>query len=559
MMRKNICLSLVILVILLFSPTLAFAQNYYFNLSNLVVDVFLNQDGTVTIDYQYSFNNDPGAGFIDFVDVAYPSYAQVDENSITADVNGIPLTNISESDYQGDGQGVAIGLGDQSIPPGSSGTLHVHLGSVRNLFFQDSQDQDYASFEFSPAYFVSRIVYGSTAITVNFHLPPGVLPEEPRWHQAPNGWSEPAAYLDEEGRVTYTWTNDQAQADKEYQFGASFPSSYLAAGVVQKPDLAQSLEVDWSSLYSICFWFICPTFIVLIIILSYRNTRRRKLQYLPPKIAIEGHGIKRGLTAVEAAILLEQPLDKVMTMMLFSTVKKGAATVKSRDPLKLQVSDDLPDSLQPYEKEFLQAFQAPEVSRKRELQDMMIVLVKALSNKMKGFSRKETIAYYKSIVATAWQQVEAAGTPEIKSDLFSENLEWTMLDEDYDDRTRRTFGQGPVIIPSWWHRYDPVMGSPSAGRPVATPSVGPAEGRGLSMPTLPGSAFAGSIVSGVQSFSQNVVGNITDFTGSITNKTNPVPVSTSRSSGGGSRGGGGGCACACACAGCACACAGGGR
>ena len=60
-------------------------------------------------------------------------------------------------------------------------------------------------------------------------------------------------------------------------------------------------------------------------------------QYLPPKIQIEGHGIKRGLTAVEAGILMEQPLDKVMTMILFGVVKKNAATVVTRDPLKLQL------------------------------------------------------------------------------------------------------------------------------------------------------------------------------------------------------------------------------
>lgn len=557
-MRKTLWLSLILIVVLLFSPTIARAQQYYFNLSSLVVDVFINQDGTVTIDYQYSFNNDPGAGYIEFVDVPYPAYAQVDPNSITADINGISITNISESDYEGEGKGVAIGLGDQAIPPGGTGTLHVQIGDVQNIIFQDSQDQEYASFEFSPAYFVSRIVYGSTAITVNFHLPPGVLPEEPRWHQSPSGWvTEPTAFIDEEGRVTYSWTNEQARADKEYQFGASFPKSYLAAGVVQQPDLAQSLEVNWSTIYTYCFWIICPGIIILFIILSYRSTQKRKLQYLPPKIAIEGHGIKRGLTAVEAALLLEQPLDKVMTMILFSSVKKGAASVTSRDPLKIKVVDDLPETLQPYEKDFLRAFNAPETSRKRELQNMMVDLVKSLGAKMKGFSRKETISYYKSIVNKAWEQVEAAGTPEIKSEMFSENLEWTMLDEDYDDRTRRAFGQGPVFIPTWWHRYDPTTGSPTAGRPVGTPSIGPSEGRGLSMPTLPGSTFAGSIVSGVQNFSQNVVGSISEFTGGITNKTNPVPVTTSRSSSGGSRGGG--CACACACAGCACACAGGGR
>ena len=61
------------------------------------------------------------------------------------------------------------------------------------------------------------------------------------------------------------------------------------------------------------------------------------MQYMPPKIAIEGHGIKRGLTAVEAAILMEQPLDKVMTMILFGVIKKNAAEVVTRDPLEIKM------------------------------------------------------------------------------------------------------------------------------------------------------------------------------------------------------------------------------
>ena len=51
--------------------------------------------------------------------------------------------------------------------------------------------------------------------------------------------------------------------------------------------------------------------------------KRRKMEYLPPALAVEGTGVKRGLTAVEAAILLEAPLNKVMTMILFGLVKKG--------------------------------------------------------------------------------------------------------------------------------------------------------------------------------------------------------------------------------------------
>ena len=63
------------------------------------------------------------------------------------------------------------------------------------------------------------------------------------------------------------------------------------------------------------------------------------MQYLPPKISIEGHGIKRGLTAVEAAIVMEQPMDKVLTMILFGVIKKSAASVKSREPLDVEVTE----------------------------------------------------------------------------------------------------------------------------------------------------------------------------------------------------------------------------
>jgi hypothetical protein len=306
--------------------------------------------------------------------------------------------------------------------------------------------------------------------------------------------------------------------------------------------------------------FCCVGFILLLFIgipiLSASSSRKRKLDYLPPKIQIEGHGIKRGLTAVEAGILMEQPLDKVMTMILFGVVKKNAATVVTRDPLKLTLANPLPADLQDYENGFLQAFATEDLAaRRKALQDMTIKLVNGVSDKMKGFSRKETIAYYQSIMERAWQQVEAAGTPEVKSQALDESLEWTMLDNNYDQRTRNVF-VGPIFLPIWWGRYDPGF------HPVSTGSVAsaamPSSGGSRSPVSIPGSAFAASVVGGVQGFSGKVLGDVKSFTSGVTNRTNPVPVVRSSVGGGGFHGGGG-CACACACAGCACACAGGGR
>jgi hypothetical protein len=190
---------------------------------------------------------------------------------------------------------------------------------------------------------------------------------------------------------------------------------------------------------------------------------------------------------------------------------------------------------------------------------VLVALIRSVSKKMKGFSHKETVAYYKKIMERAWQQVEAADTPEMKGQKFDDHMGWTMLDDDFNGRTQDVFRTGPVYVPMWWGRFDPGFGRSTTSTPKVAPSVGGSGRSAPSVPVLPGGDFAASVVTGVQGFAGNVVSNVSDFTGKITNKTNPVPKSTSRSGGGWSSGGGSSCACACACAGCACACAGGGR
>jgi hypothetical protein len=278
---------------------------------------------------------------------------------------------------------------------------------------------------------------------------------------------------------------------------------------------------------------------------------RSRLAYLPPKIAVEGHGIKRGLTAVESAVLLQTGLDKVLTMILFGVIRKGGARVIQQEPLKIEALPAPTTELRAYETAFIKAAIEPDLRlRQRSFSDLMIDLVRSVQTKMKGFSTGETRDYYRSIMRKAWAEVEAAGTPEVRSERYSEGLEWLMLDGDFDDRTRRTFTSGPVYVPVWWSNYSPA-------RP-ATPVVSGTSVRGsgaVSLPHLPGADFAASMARSVQNSAGALVGNVAAFTQGVAKTTNPPPVTRSY---GGSRSGGG-CACACACAGCACACAGGGR
>ena len=557
-MRKLRLLASFVLIVLMFTMVSSVAaQSYTFNLTQEIVNVYWNSDGTMALDYVFTFVNDPGGHVIDFVDVGMPN-GNFDLGSAMADVGGQSV-NLS-SDFQGDGpNGFSVDMGAYPIQPGQTGSVHVFVGQITQVLQKDSSDPaTYASADFAPAYFTTA--HGSTNLAVIFHLPPGVQSQEPRYHSTQGGWpcaDQPAAAYDDQNRITYTWQCSTASGSTQYTFGSSFPKQYVPVDAIYTPppfDISGLISGLMSNLSSFCCFGFFILMFVGVPILGVINEKKRKLKYLPPKIQIEGHGIKRGLTAVESGILMEQPLDKIMTMILFGVVKKNAATVVTRDPLKLQLADPLPADLRDYETDFLQAFSEADLAvRRKKLQELTVKLVNSLSDKMKGFSRKETIAYYQSIMERAWQQIEAAGTPEVKSQMYDESLEWTMLDKNYDERTRRTF-TGPVFVPMWWGNYDPGYRSTSTG---SKPTVSTPSSSGRSPVSLPGSAFAASVVTGVQGFSSKVLGDLKSFTSGVTNRTNPVPVSKT---GGGSSGGGGhSCACACACAGCACACAGGGR
>ncbi|OIO84144.1 MAG: hypothetical protein CO094_00430 [Anaerolineae bacterium CG_4_9_14_3_um_filter_57_17] len=558
-MKYRIYSFLMTILLALGVTSAALAQSYSFRVPKEVVRVFVNADGTLALDYVFEFQNESGAHAIDFVDVGLPN-SNYDFNSISADVDGVPVS--ISSDYQGDGgSGVSVDMGGQAIAPGQSGVVHVHVGKVERMIFPDDADETYASMEFMPTYFGSAYVNGQTNLTMILILPSGVTSDQPRYHPARGGWpgaSEPVIAQNSQGNLTYTWQSDSASAAGQYTFGASFPASAVPESAIVRTTAFDLLLGGIAAVVVGGFFNILPFccfggFFFGLPILGAVQERKRKLQYMSPKISIEGHGIKRGLTAVEAAVLMETPLDKVMTMILFGVVKKGAAEVVRRDPLQLKISEPQPENLRGYEKSFVAAFAKPDAARRKDLQALVVELVRSVEEKMKGFSKKETQEYYKSINDRAWTQIEAANTPEVKSQMAEEALEWTMLDKNYDDRSRRVF-TGPMYAPLWWGRYDPgyggsaASGSGGGSAPMSMPTT--SGGR----TALPGAAFASSVITNTQTFAQKVLGGTDTFTQGITKVTNPPPVSTS--SGGGHSGGGG---CACACAGCACACAGGGR
>jgi hypothetical protein len=532
------------------------AQQYAFSVDKNISHVYVNKDGSVDVEYWLTFTCQPGAHAIDIVDIGMPN-EDYDLSSVQADIGGIQSTDIRPSEYVK--PGVEIHLGSKAIGGGQTDTLHVRF-NVPKMVYPDDEDESYASAEFVPTWFDKKFVTGTTHLEVNFHFPPGVSGDQTKWHYqeftSTSIVDTSTSIVDD--RLVFTWVDEKASGAEPYQFGVSFPNQYV--DVVYEAPSAGGLAAFTklcSFLGSPICWFIgFIGFMALVSWAGNASQKRRRLKYLPPSLSVEGVGVKRGLTAVEAAILLEIPLNKVLTMILFGLLKKGMVIVTSDEPLKLKEVEPPPQEvkLHDYEQDFLKAITTKRTLSEQRLREMMIKLIKDVNAKLKGFSRKDTIAYYRDIVSRAWQQVESDETPEVKSQRFDEGLEWMMLDEEFEDKTERTFRTGPVFVPVWWHRYRPWATSAPSPKPS---TAAPTSKRGpVSLPTLPGAAFASTIVTGMQKTADKVVSSVERFTGGVTKVTNPPPV---RASSGRSGGGGYSCACACACAGCACACAGGGR
>ncbi len=90
-MKKLRLLASIVLIMLVFTMvTSVAAQSYSFNLTKEVVNVYWNSDGTMALDYVFTFANDPGGHLIDYVDVGMPN-GNFDMNTASADANGHSL------------------------------------------------------------------------------------------------------------------------------------------------------------------------------------------------------------------------------------------------------------------------------------------------------------------------------------------------------------------------------------------------------------------------------------------------------------------------------------
>jgi hypothetical protein len=279
---------------------------------------------------------------------------------------------------------------------------------------------------------------------------------------------------------------------------------------------------------------------------------------------METLGIRRGLTAVEASYLLDMKPTQIVTEILYSLLQKRAVWVESTNPaLKLRImplfqnkTGTAENPLRYYEIDFLHALKDDGALAEEKLAHTVMFLRDTVEQKLRGYSRRDTVDYYRKIVTKAWTQVEQAGTGDLASKAYDEQLLWLMLDPNYRSRTETTFRDrafepSPLWFWYWYgyHHYNP--------HPTYKPNVD-APAQAAKPPTIPGAEFANNIATAVEKTSSNIVISIEKFANAI------IPAQTPKVSHTPARRDAEcvcachACACACACVSCACACAGGG-
>jgi hypothetical protein len=302
---------------------------------------------------------------------------------------------------------------------------------------------------------------------------------------------------------------------------------------------------------------------VAIFIFIFILGKLRKSSYTTPKVSMETLGIKRGLTAVEAAYLIDIKPPQLVTAILYSLLQKRAVWATETKPsVKLKLlppyenkTGTKENPLRYYEIDFLNALRPDGTLEEEKLARAVMFLRDTVEQKLQGYNRKETVEYYRKIVDKAWTQVEQAGTPELASNAYDQELLWLMLDPNRRARTENAFQNRP-FTPNplwfwWWYGYTVYHPHPTVQPNITAPS------QSVKPPQMPGAEFANNIATAVEGTSNSIVKNLEQFANAIV----PPPPKASHQP---ARKGSdcvcacAACACACACVSCACACAGGG-
>ena len=542
-MVKRTSLILIVLFVFTLAGSLASdvnAQNLVYSVNHEWAQIFINQDGTIDLAYNITVTVTSGTmhGFY----VGQPNSDFTPGQAMDQYGNNLQVVDASNGgDYR-----IDVTL-NQPLTAGNSIWFQVTT-NVAGMIRNDTTNPGNYGMQFIPQW-ISDVPISD--VRVQIVLPPEVTVNDVKTTQ--NFYNDTSSV---EGRIAVYWEIPAIQANEQFLVGVSFPSRFMPNYVPSQVSGGFDFGVFGAILGLAGVLF---AFFVIIILIGVI----RKSSYSSPKVGMETLGIKRGLTAVEASYLLGFKPTQILTEILYSLLKKRAVWAKETKPaLKLQVLPPFNNKIGPkdnplryYEIDFLNSLKADGTLNEEKLANAIMFLRDTMEQKLQGYSRKDTEDYYRKITAQAWTQVEQAGTVELASNAYDDQLLWLMLDPNQRARTETVF-RDHVIQPNplwfwWWYGYTIYHPHPTYTPNVNVPSKsGPP-------PTIPGADFANNIATAVENTSNSIVVNLEKFANAIV----PPPPKTSHQPAHPKSDcvcACAACACACACVSCACACAGGG-
>lgn len=539
MVKKFAILVLLLIGLMSFSfiPGVFAQRQYHFGQE--WAKIWINQDGSIDLFYNVSLTLDSGQE-INWVSIGQPK-GDFTIGSATDQYGNILTTQdiSSGSDYK-----VRVNF-DSPLQAGQT-IWFTLVTNVAHMIYVDETNQGNDGMQFILSWFSEASILNARVLIV---VPPGVSESEIKTGEIL--WSN---LQSEDDRLAVYWEKQNLSPGEKFSVGVSYPKQEGWTSFSQNSNgLFNFLGNLWPLL-------IIGVIGVVILFLAFR-----KQPYKKPTVGIECLGIVRGLTAIEASYLLDLKPPQIVTEILFSVLKKRAVWVEKTSPSLtfkilepfLSKTGTTENPLRYYEIDFLNAINDNGTLDEKKLASAIMFIQSTVEEKLKGYCRGDTVDYYRKIVDKAWGQVEAAGTSELTSKAYDEQLLWIFLDPKASDRTKTVFSNRvfePDPLWFWyWYSYRYYFPNPTYKPNIKVPA------QGQKPPTIPGADFANNIATAIEKSANNFVVNLEKFANSIIpagpkQKSSNQPVQQKAKCVCACAT----CACACACVSCACACAGGG-
>jgi hypothetical protein len=525
-------------------PGVVAQRQYYFGQE--WTQVWINSDGSIDLFYNVSLTLDFGQE-INWISIGQPKGDFTIGSAVDQYGNTLETDDISSgNDYK-----ARVNL-DSPLQAGQT-VWFTLVTNVAHMIYDDETNPGNDGMQFTLSWFSEAVIEDARVLIV---LPPGVSESEVKTGLV--FWSN-IHY--EQDRLAVYWEKQNLLPDERFTVEVSYPKQEgWESFSKESDDLGNFLGNFWLLLVFGVIGLVLGAIGVLVVYFALL-----KRPYKKPTIGIECLGVVRGLTAVEASYLLDLKPPQIVTEIVYSVLKKRAVWVENTSPsLRFRILEPFlnktgttENPLRFYEIDFLNSINDNGSLDEEKLASTIMLVQSTVEEKLKGHCRNDTVDYYRKIVEKAWGQVEAAGTAELTSKAYDEQLLWLFLDPKVSDRTQtvfsnRVFEPDPVWF---WYWYSYKYYSPN---PTYKPNIGiPAQGQ--KPPTIPGADFANNIATAIEKSANNFVVNMEKFANSIVpmdhkQKSSKQPVQQKAKCVCACAT----CACACACVSCACACAGGG-